>query len=79
MLAAAVAVNLGIAWWRKTLFQIVLALVTGYAAALAVDTPWYLFAMVTALSLYAVFAARKFDNPWLVVLAAPLAFFTYFI
>ncbi len=79
LLAAAVAVNLGIAWWRKTLFQIVLALVTGYAAALAVDTPWYLFTMVTALSLYSVLAARKFDNPWLVVLAAPLAFFTYFI
>lgn len=79
LLAAAVTINLGIAWWRKTVFQILLALVTGYAAALAVDSPWYLFGMVTALSGYAVAAARKFDNPWLVVLVTPLAFLTYLI
>ena len=79
LLAVAVAINLGIAWRRKTVFQLTLAVVTGYASALAVGTPWYLFGMVTALSVYAVLAGRKFDNPWLVVLATPLAFCTYFI
>ncbi|MCF7674809.1 MAG: hypothetical protein K9M97_05655, partial [Akkermansiaceae bacterium] len=79
LLAVAVAINLGIAWRRKTVFQLTLALVTGYASALAVGTPWYLFGMVTALSLYALLAGRKFDNPWLIVLTTPLAFCTYFI
>jgi hypothetical protein len=79
LLAVAAAVNLGIAWWRKTVFQLVMALFTGYAAALAVGTPWYVFGMVTALSLYALLAARRFENPWLVVAATPLAFLTYLI
>jgi len=79
LLAVAVSVNLAIAWWRRTVFQLVLALFTGYAAALAVGTPWYVFGMVTALSLYALLAARRFDNPWLVVVATPLAFLTYLI
>lgn len=77
LLAVAVAINLGIAWWRRTVFQFVVALLTGYAAALAVGAPWYVFGMITVLSLYAVLAARKFDNPWLVVLATPLAYVTY--
>ncbi len=79
LLAGVVVVNLGIAWLRRTVFQIGLAMFTGYAAALAVGTPWYLFTMVTVIAVYALLAGRKFDNPWLWVMAIPLAFSTYLI
>lgn len=53
-LALAVAINLAIGWWRRSVVLTGLAMLTGYAAALAVGTPWYVFGMVTVLSLVAV-------------------------
>ena len=78
-LAFAVAINLVIGWWRKSVFLTGLAMLTGYAAALGVGTPWYVFGMVTVLTLVAGLAARKHDWPWLVVFASPCAFLTYLL
>ncbi|MCX6875498.1 MAG: hypothetical protein NTW21_17075 [Verrucomicrobia bacterium] len=78
-LSLAVAVNLAIGWWRKSVWLTGLAMVTGYAAALAVGTPWYVLGMVTGLSLVAGLALRKLDWPWLVVFATPCAFVTYLL
>ena len=78
-LAVAVAVNLAIGWWRKSVVLTGLALVTGYAAALAVGAPWYVFGMVTLLSLVAGLALRQRDWPWLVVFATPCAWLTYLL
>lgn len=72
-----VLVNLGIGWWRKSAPLTGLAMATGYAAALAVGTPWYLLGIVTMLALVAVLALRVRDWPWLVVCATPCAFATY--
>ena len=52
-LALAVAMNLGLGWWRRSVFLSGLAMVTGYTAALAVGSPWFVFGMVTALNLVA--------------------------
>ena len=78
-LALAVIANLGIAWWRKSVFLSGLALLTGYAAALAVGIPWYVLGMVTLLLLVAGFAGRKHGWPWLPVFAIPCTFLTYLI
>jgi len=78
-LALAVAANLVISWWRQSVFLTGLALVTGYAAAMAVGAPWYVFGMVTGLMLVAGLAARKHDWPWLVVVATPCGFLTYLL
>lgn len=78
-LAFAVAINLVIGWWRKSAVLTGLAMLTGYAAALAVGMPWYVFGMVTVLALVAGLAGLKHDWPWLVVFATPCAFFTYLL
>lgn len=78
-LALAVAINLVIGWWRKSAFLTGLAMATGYAAALAVGDPWYVFGMVTVLTLVAVAGLRQRDWPWLVVFATPCGFLTYLI
>lgn len=78
-LALAVAINLGIGWWRKSVFLTGLAMVTGYAAALAVGTPGFVFGMVTVLSVVAAVALRRRDWPWLVVFATPCALLTYLL
>lgn len=78
-LGIAVAVNLVIAWWRHSVFLTGLAMVTGYAAALAAGTSWYVFGMMTVLLLLAGFAARKHDWPWLPVFVIPLTFLTYLL
>ena len=78
-LALAVAVNLGIACWRQSWNLTGLAMLSGYAAALAVGTPWFVFGMVTALTLAAGWIARKNDWPWLVVFATPWTFVTYLL
>ena len=79
VLTLAVAVNLGVGWWRKSVFLSGQALATGYAAALAVGTPWYVFGMVSGLTLVAGWAARKHGWPWLVVFATPCASATYLL
>ena len=78
-LALAVAANLAIGWWRRSAVLTGVAMVTGYAAALAVGTPWYVLAMVTVLSLVAGLALRQRDWPWLVAFATPCAYATYLI
>jgi len=78
-MAVAVAVNLAIGWWRKSVWLTAVALVTGYAAALAGDTPWGVLAMVTALTVVACLALLEKDWPWLLVFATPCSFATYLI
>ncbi|MEI6675661.1 MAG: hypothetical protein WCO57_10825 [Verrucomicrobiota bacterium] len=78
-LALAVAINLAIGWWRRSAVLTGLAMVTGYAAALAVGTPWYIFGLVTVLTLVAGLALRHRDWPWLVVFATPCAWLTYLL
>jgi hypothetical protein len=78
-LAFAVAVNLAIGWWRRNVWLAGLAMVTGYAAALAVGTPGYVMGMVTVLILVAGLALRKLDWPWLVVFATPCSWLTYLL
>jgi len=79
LLAVAVAVNLGIGWWRESVWLTAVALVTGFAAALAGGTPWGVFAMVTALTLVACWAMLRKDWPWLPVFATPCSFVTYLL
>ncbi len=78
-LALAVAINLAIGWWRRSVVLTGVAMMTGYAAALAVGTPWYVFGMVTVLTLVAGVALRRRDWPWLVVFATPCAWLTYLL
>ena len=78
-LALAVGINLLIGCWRKSAILTGLAMLTGYAAALAVGNPWYVFGMITALSLVAGLALRRSEWPWLVVFATPCAFLTYLL
>jgi hypothetical protein len=78
-LALAVAVNLGIGWWRRSVVLTGLAMLTGYAAALAVGTPGFVFGMVTVLSVVAAVALRRRDWPWLVVFATPCGLLTYLL
>jgi hypothetical protein len=78
-LGLAVAVNIVIGWWRRSVFLTGLAMVTGYAAALAVGATWYVLGMVTVLVLVAGAASRKHDWPWLVVFATPCTFLTYLL
>ena len=79
VLSLAVAVNLAIGWWRKSVFLTGMAMVTGYAAALAVGTPWYVFGVVTALLLLAGFGSRLRGWPWLPIFAIPATFLTYLV
>ena len=78
-LALAVAINVGIGWWRRSVILVGLALGTGYAAALAVGNAWYVFGMVTVLALVAIAGLRQRGWSWLVVLATPCGFLTYLI
>lgn len=78
-LTLAVVINLVIGWWRKSVLLIGLAMLTGYAAALAVGVPWYVLGMVTFLTLVAGVAARHHKWPWLVVFASPCGFITYLL
>ncbi len=78
-LGLAVLANIGIAWWRKSVFLTGLALLTGYAAALAVGAPWYVLGVVTLLLMVAGFAGRRHGWPWLPVFAIPCTFLTYLI
>ena len=78
-LSLAVVVNLGVGWWRKSVYLTGLAMLTGYGAALAVGTPCYVLGTVTVMTLAAGVAARKRDWPWLVVFATPCAFVTYLL
>ena len=79
LMAVAVAINLAIGWRRNSVWLTGVALVTGYAAALAGGTPWGVFIMVTALTVVACLALLKKDWPWLLVLATPCSFATYLI
>lgn len=78
-LGLAVLANIGIAWWRKSVFLSGLALLTGYVSALAVGTPWFVLGMMTLLLLVAGLAERKHGWLWLPVFAIPCTFLTYLI
>ncbi|MEI6606640.1 MAG: hypothetical protein WCP35_15135 [Verrucomicrobiota bacterium] len=78
-LGLAVAINLTIGWRRMSVLLTGLAMVTGYAAALAIGTPWFVFGMVSAMSLVAAWALRQREWPWLVVFATPCAWLTYLL
>jgi len=78
-LSLVVALNLAIGWRRKSVVLTGLAMVTGYAAALAVGTPEYVLAMVTVLALVAGLALVQREWPWLLVFATPCAFLTYLL
>ena len=74
-----VAANLAIGWCRKSAPLTGLAILTGYAAALAVGTPWHLMGMVTIMVLFSAFASVRHDWSWLLVFATPGAFITYLL
>ncbi len=78
-LSLAVAANIVVGWSRKSVYLTGLAMLTGYCAALAVGSPYYLLGMVTAMTLVACVAARVHDWPWLVVFATPCACVTYLL
>jgi len=78
-LALVVAINLAIGWRRKSVLLTGLGMFSGYAAALAVGTPWFVFTMITAMCLVAAWALRQRDWPWLVVFATPCGWLTYLL
>ncbi len=78
-LTLAVAVNLAIGWRRKSVLLTGLAMFSGYAAALAVGTPWFVFTMITAMCLVAAWALSRRDWPWLIVFATPCGWLTYLL
>ncbi|MGD1030179.1 MAG: hypothetical protein ABSA05_03480 [Opitutaceae bacterium] len=78
-LVLVVALNLAIAWRRKSPWLTGLALLTGYAAAIAVGSAWFVLGSVAVLSALAVAASLRADWPILRVAAIPLSYGTYCI
>jgi uncharacterized membrane protein len=78
-LVLVVALNLAIAWRRKSPWLTGLALVMGYAAALAVGSAWFVLGSVVLLSALVVAATHRAHWPRLRVVGIPLSYATYFI
>lgn len=71
LLILVLAVNVGVAWHWTSFPLFLLAMATGYATAVAVDSTWFILGLVTVLSGIAVYAQLK--NDWRTL--APIAFF----
>lgn len=79
LLILVLAINLGVAW-RWTSFPLFLiALATGYATAVAVDSTGFILGLITVLSGIAVFAQLKHDWRTLAPIAFLLSVATYAI
>lgn len=78
-LALVVLVNLAIGWCRKSVQLTGFAILTGYAAALAVGKPWFMIGTVTIMVLFSAVASVRREWPWLLVFATPGAFLTYLL
>jgi hypothetical protein len=74
-----VALNLAIGWRRKSAWLTGLALMTGYAAALAVGSAWFVLGSVALLSALAVAATLRAHWARLRVVAMALSYGTYLL
>jgi uncharacterized membrane protein len=79
LLVLVVALNLAIGWRRKSPWLTGLALLTGYATAIAVGSAWFVLGSVTLLSALVVAASLRAHWPRLGVTGIPLSYATYFI
>ncbi len=79
LLVLVVAFNLGIAWRRKSPWLTGLALIIGYATALAVGSAWFVLGSVVLLSALVVAASLRAPWPRLGVVGIPLSYATYFL
>lgn len=77
LLALIIAANLAIAYQRKSPYLIVLSLIMGYAAAVAVNAPSFVLIAVTALSAVAAHARIKRNMPWVLILGTALTSLGY--
>ncbi len=78
-LQLAVALNFAIAWRRQSPWLTGLALLTGYATALAVGSAWFVLGSVALLSALVVTTSLRAHWPRLGVVGIPLSYTTYFI
>lgn len=78
-LVLAVAFNLAIAWRRKSPWLTGLALLTGYATALAVGSAWFVLGSVTLLSALVVSLSLRAGWPRLGFAGIPLGYATYLL
>jgi uncharacterized membrane protein len=78
-LVLVVALNLAIAWRRRSPWLTGLALIMGYTAALAVGSAWFVLGSVALLSALVVAATHRAHWPHLRLVAIPLTYATYFI
>jgi len=78
-LVLVVALNLAIAWRRKSPWLTGLALATGYATALAVGSAWFVLGSVALLSALVVAVTLRAHWPRLRVVGIPMSYATYFI
>ncbi len=77
-LVAAVAVNIALSLRRASPWLFFLALLTGAIAGVAVGTGWFVLAVVLAIAVVAVGAARRHRWPTLLSSSPLLAYGTYF-
>jgi hypothetical protein len=77
LLLAAVVINLVLAFRQPSGALVILALLTGYATAVVVGSPWWLFPGLAALALLMVGAAHRRPAPALQLLALPFTYLTY--
>ena len=78
-LVLAVAFNLAIGWRRQSPWLIGLALLTGYATALAVGSAWFALGAVGLLSALTVTASLRAGWPRLGFAGIPLGYATYLL
>jgi len=76
-LLLAVVVNLALAWRRQSPWLTGLALLTGYATALAVGSAWFVLGCVVLLAALTVAASLRAGGPRLGVVGIPLGYATY--
>jgi uncharacterized membrane protein len=79
LLVLVVAFNLALAWRRKSPWLTGLALLTGYATAIAVGSAWFVLGSVVVLSALVVAASLRAHWPRLGVVGIPLGYLTYLI
>ncbi len=79
LLASVVALNLGIAWRRRSPWLTGLALMTGYATALAIGSAWFVLGSVVLLSALVVAVTHRAHWPLLRVVGILMSYATYFI
>ncbi|MBI4626952.1 MAG: DUF2339 domain-containing protein [Verrucomicrobia bacterium] len=79
LLVLVVGFNLAIAWRRKSPWLAGLALVIGYATAVAVGSAGFVLGTMTLLAALVVAASRQANWPRLALVGIPLGYATYFL